>query len=260
MDAQLEPTVSRGRLIAFRVIAGIFGAVVVIANIAFTMPVFTDQSEKVHSFHDLGAFPASTFLIGFPLIVLAIRPNDVVALRVAWAAGIGAVIASLMGEDVISGSYYLAPIVLVVLTVLAPTRSQLVKLGSPNIAMLCLALIAAIPAIVYAWDNARMMLQGDPMNDPTGHWKYHHWSGIAGAALGLVLAAAVVAFRHEEDRMWTWLVGLSVMLFGVVGLLYADDVRYPSSIGAWWGVVTLFVGIAYIVVAEVSGRRETVAP
>jgi energy-converting hydrogenase Eha subunit A len=260
MDAQAPPTGSRGRTIAFRVVAGIFGAIVVISNIVFTVPVFTDESEKVHSFHVLGVFPMSTLLIGFPLIVLAIRPNDVVALRVAWAAVIGAVIASLIGEDVVAGSYFIAPVVLIVLTVLAPTRRELVRLGSPNIAMLCLALVAAIPAIVYAWDNARMMLQGDPMNDPTGHWKFHHWSGIGGAALGLVLAAAVVAFRDEQDRMWTWLVGLCVMLFGVVGIIYANDARYPSSIGTWWGVVTLFVGIAYIVVAEVSARSEASEP
>jgi hypothetical protein len=50
------------------------------------------------------------------------------------------------------------------------------------------------------------------------------------------------------------------MLFGVVGIIYANDARYPSSIGTWWGVVTLFVGIAYIVVAEVSARSEASEP
>jgi protein-S-isoprenylcysteine O-methyltransferase Ste14 len=64
----------------------------------------------------------------------------------------------------------------------------------------------------------------------------------------------VVSFRTEGDRMWTWIVGLSVMLFGVVGITYADDRLYPSSIGSLWGVLALFVGLAYLVVAEVSTR------
>jgi hypothetical protein len=125
--------------------------------------------------------------------------------------------------------------------------------------MLCLAILAAIPAIVYAWDNARIMLQGDPMHDVTGHWEFHHWSGIAGAALSLVLVGVVVAFRHRGDRLWVWMAGLSAMWFGAAGVIFADDVRYPSSVGTLWGILTLFVGLVYIVVGEVSARSEGAA-
>ena len=256
MSAEQTVTASHGRTLAFRILAGLFGAIAILSNVAFSISVFTDDTEKVHSFHDLGAFPSYVFLIGFALVVLAIRPTDVVALRVAWAAALGTAIAGLIGQDLVSGSYVVAPILLIVLTILAPTRRELLHLGRPNIALLSLAIIAGIPVIVYAWDNARMMLRGDPMTDVTGHWSGHHWSGIAGAALGLVLSAAVVAFRSEGDRMWTWIVGLSVMVFGLVGLLYADDVRYPSSIGTWWGVLALFAGLVYIAVAEISARAE----
>jgi hypothetical protein len=254
--AEAPAAPSKGMTIAFRVVAGLFGALNIVAIVLFTIPVFTDDTEKVHSFHNLGSFPALVFLLGFSSVVLAIRPTDVVALRIAWAATIGSVIAGIVGQDFVTGSYFIAPIVLIVLTILAPSRGQLIRLGSPNFAMLMLAVIAAIPTIVYVWDNARIMLQGDPMTDVTGHWKYHHWSGIAGSALSLVLCAAVVSFRTEGDRMWTWIVGLSVMLFGVVGITYADDRLYPSSIGSLWGVLALFVGLAYLVVAEVSTRAQ----
>ncbi len=195
MSAEQTVTASHGRTLAFRILAGLFGAIAILSNVAFSISVFTDDTEKVHSFHDLGAFPSYVFLIGFAMVVLAIRPTDVVALRVAWAAALGTTIAGLIGQDLVSGSYVVAPILLIVLTILAPTRRELLHLGRPNIALLSLAIIAGIPVIVYAWDNARMMLQGDPMTDVTGHWSGHHWSGIAGAALGLVLSAAVVAFR-----------------------------------------------------------------
>ena len=246
----------RGRTIACRIVAGVFAAFAIVSSIAFTVPVFTDADDKVHSFHNLGSFPSFVFLLGFALVIIAIDVHDVVALRVAWATAAGSVVASIIGQDFIDGTYYLVPIVLIVVTILSPVRGELGRFGSPNVAMLCLAVIAAIPAIVYAWDNARIMLQHDPMTDTTGHWKFHHWSGIAGAALGLVLAAVAVAFRREGDRMWPWVVGLSTMVFGVVGIVYADDVRYPSSIGSLWGVVVLFVGLIYIVVAEASARRR----
>jgi hypothetical protein len=125
--------------------------------------------------------------------------------------------------------------------------------------MLSLAIVAAIPAIIFAWDNARIMLQGDPMNDMTGHWKYHHWSGVAASALGVVLAAIVVSFRSPGDRLWTWVVGFAAMLFGLAGITFSDAVRYPSSIGTLWGVGVFFVGLVYIVVAEVSSRADAEA-
>jgi energy-coupling factor transporter transmembrane protein EcfT len=266
MDTQTAPTVSRGRLLAYRIIAGVFGVFVIISNLAFSVPQFFSDTDKVHSFHDLASMPAFLILLGFALIVMMLRPDDVVALRVAWAVVLGTLIAGLIGHDFISGSYYITLVVVGVLTILAPARSDVLRFGSPNVAMLSLAIIAAIPAIVFAWDNARMMLQGDPMHDVTGHWKYHHWSGVAASALSVVLAAIVVSFRSPGDRMWTWVVGFATMLFGLAGIIFSDAVRYPSSIGTLWGVGVFFVGLVYIVVAEVSGREEmetgarTVAP
>jgi hypothetical protein len=250
------PTVSRGRLLAFRSIAGVFGLVVIVSGLVFTLPAFFSEQDKVHSFHDLASEPSLLVLIGFALVVMVLRPDDVVALRVAWAVALGTIVAGLLGHDLLSGTYYLTPVVLIVLTILAPTRSELVRFGAPNVAMLSLSILAAIPAIVFAWDNARIMLQGDPMTDMTGHWKYHHWSGVAASALGVVIAAAVVSFRTPGDRMWTWIVGMSAMMFGLAGIVFSDAVRYPSSIGALWGVLVLFVGLVYIVVAEVSSRAE----
>ncbi len=259
MDTQTTPTVSRGRLLAFRIIAGIFGVFVIVSNIGFSLSAFTNEADKIHSFHALASFPSFLILMGFALVVMALRPDDVVALRVAWAVTLGAIVAGVIGHDFFSGTYYISVIVVAVLTVLAPTRNELLRFGAPNVALLSLSIIAAIPAVVFAWDNARIMLQVDPMTDMTGHWKYHHWSGVAASALGVVIAAAVVSFRTPGDRMWTWVVGMSAMLFGLAGIIFSDDLRYPSSIGTLWGVLVLFVGLVYIVVAEVSGRAEAEA-
>jgi hypothetical protein len=170
-------TVGGARVVAIRIIAGLFAALSILSTVAFAVPVFTNEEDKIHSFHILGSAPAFILLTGLAMVVLVLRPADVVALRVAWAVTIGTVIASLIGQDFVSGSYYIAPIVLVVLTILSPKRADLLRFGSPMIALLSLAIVAAIPAIVYAWDQARVMLEGDPMHDPTGHWEFHHGAG-----------------------------------------------------------------------------------
>jgi hypothetical protein len=81
------------------------------------------------------------------------------------------------------------------------------------------------------------------------------------AALRLTLEGrdAEVDFRTEGDRPWVWLVGISAMLFGLAGVIFADDLLYPSSIGALWGIGVLFVGLVYIIVGEVTtrGRERT---
>ncbi len=259
MDPQTAPTVSRGRVLAYRIIAGIFGVFVLISNVAFSVPQFFSTTDKIHSFHDLASMPAFLILLGFALIVMMLRPDDVVALRVGWAVVLGTLIAGIIGHDYISGTYYITLVVIGVLTILAPARAELLRFGSPNVAMLCLAVVAAIPAIVFAWDNARIMLQMDPAMDMSGHWKYHHWTGVAASALGVVLAAIVVSFRSPGDRMWTWVVGFSTMLFGLAGIIFSDAVRYPSSVGTLWGVGVFFVGLVYIVVAEVSEGEEVEA-
>jgi len=259
MDTQSAPTVSRGRVLAYRIIAGIFGVFIIISNLAFSVPQFFSATDKVHSFHDLASMPAFLILLGVALIVMMLRADDVVALRVAWAVALGTLIAGLIGHDFISGSYYLTLVGVAVLTILAPARAELLRFGSPNVAMLSLAIVAAIPAIVFAWDNARIMLQMDPAMDMSGHWKYHHWTGVAGSALGVVLAAIAVSFRSPGDRLWTWVVGFATMLFGLAGIIFSDAVRYPSSIGTLWGVGVFFVGLVYIVVAEVSSSADAAA-
>jgi len=259
MDTQSAPTVSRGRVLAYRIIAGIFGVFIIISNLAFSVPQFFSATDKVHSFHDLASMPAFLILLGVALIVMMLRADDVVALRVAWAVALGTLIAGLIGHDFISGSYYLTLVGAAVLTILAPARAELLRFGSPNVAMLSLAIVAAIPAIVFAWDNARIMLQMDPAMDMSGHWKYHHWTGVAGSALGVVLAAIAVSFRSPGDRLWTWVVGFAAMLFGLAGIIFSDAVRYPSSIGTLWGVGVFFVGLVYIVVAEVSSSADAAA-
>jgi hypothetical protein len=259
MDEQ-EPAVTGSKVLAFRIVAGVFGVLSILLTLGSAISVLTTEKDKVHSFHVLGSLPVYVLLTGLPLVVLAMRPLDVVALRVAWAGAIGMSIAAIIGQDLVSGLFFLSPLVLVILTILAPTRGELLRFGSPVIALLSLAVLGAIPAIVYAWRNARIQLEVDPMTDMTGHWSGHHWSGIAGAALALVLVGAVLSFRQPGDRMWIWMGGLATMMFGAAAVVFSDEARYPSTLGTLWGLLVVFAGLVYIVVAEVMDRAPSEVP
>ena len=70
MSAEQTVTASHGRTLAFRILAGLFGAIAILSNVAFSISVFTDGAEKVHSFHDLGSFPSYGDLLGCAMVVL----------------------------------------------------------------------------------------------------------------------------------------------------------------------------------------------
>ena len=79
MDEQAPTAVGGPKVMAFRIIAGLFGVITVLAMIGSAIPVLTNDQDKVHSFHVLGVIPVYVLLAGLPLIVLALPPTDVVA-------------------------------------------------------------------------------------------------------------------------------------------------------------------------------------
>jgi hypothetical protein len=82
MSAEQTVTASHGRTLA-RILAGLFGAVAILSNVAF-LDLGLHRTRRRFLLPTSGR--SATVLIGFMMVVLAIRPTDVVALRVAWAA------------------------------------------------------------------------------------------------------------------------------------------------------------------------------
>jgi len=60
--------------------------------------------------------------------------------------------------------------------------------------------------------------------------------------------------------MWIWAIGLATMLFGAAGVIFADEVRYPSTVGTLWGLLVVFAGLVAIAVAELADRARAEAP
>ena len=247
------PRTSGGRTLAFRIIAGLFGSITLVFTLLFLVGSFTDETQSVHRFHNLGGAVGYGLLLPVPLLFCAWRPMQTAVFRLTWAVALASIVGGLVAGDFVSGTYFVAPIVFVILILLHPAREELFRFERPDAPELALALVAAVPLVVYAWNQADLMSLVDPSNDPTGHWEMHHWSGMAVTALSLVLAAALTAFGGRARRTAAWLVGVGGMLLGLGSLAYPD---LPSVFDTPWAVAALVWGAAYVVAGELLDRRS----
>jgi hypothetical protein len=246
--------VSKGRAMAFRILAGLFGAVSLVLTIPFVVGSFVNDEDSVHRVHNVGGAAGFGLLLSVPLVLLAWRPRQTAVFRVALAMVVASVIAALLGEDLISGAYFVGPVIIVVLLVIDPWSGDVLRFRNPRIEGLGLAALATVPAVIYALDQAEIMRSGDPMTDVTGHWEFHHWTGMAATALGLVLCGAVASFDARARRTAAFLVGGAAVVLGAVSLALPD---LPSALRSPWEVFAGVWGVTYVCALGFRKPRAT---
>jgi hypothetical protein len=252
MSAATEPTVGHGRLVAFRVLAGIGGALLTLSSIAFAVPSFVDEDDRIHVVHNIGGVCGYVLLMGVPLLLLAWRPRQVALLRLLVAAMLASLIGGLMSGDFFAG--YAIPFVWIgVVIALAPDRGYIVRIGSPNLLLLAVPIASVVPAMVYAGRMAD--LQHGPASDP--HVELHHWSGMAVTAILLVLAAAASSIPGRAVRTARLLAGFAGALLALGYLAFPNK---PGSVDTVWAVALLLTSVVYLALAEVASGAHAPAP
>ena len=235
----------RGRGLAFRIVAGILGVGGIVFSLPFAIVSFVDDSEAIHRLHNVAFTALYGVLLGVALVASAWRPErNVSAFFVAVASGIAGAIAGLASEDFISGVWFSAPIAIVVMWLLHPARSRLLRPSDIDVPTLVLSLLALVPAIAFLLTESELQRTGSAA-DP--HWELHHYSGMAAAALALPLCGFAASFRESGRRLGAWLVGISSLLLGGGSLVLSD---YAGAFDALWAWLTLAWGIAVIAVVE----------
>ena len=228
---------------AFRIVAGVLGVGVIGLSLPFAITSFTDDAESIHRLHFLAGVFASGLLLGGSLLICAWRPESIGPFWVAMSTGVASTIAGLISGDFISGSWFTAPISLVILIALHPARSSLVRIDGIDVATAFLGLVALVPAIAYALTQAELQRNGQA-SDP--HVDFHHYSGMASYALSLPLAAFAASLRLPGRRIAVWIVGVTGAGLGLASLLLSDYVGAFDPVWAWvalaWGVVFVVVG------------------
>jgi len=245
---------SSGRRIAFRVLGWVLGILTLGYSFYFVVVavVSTDPSNTIHRFHFVSGFTGGG-LIGLFSIALVQRPDWTAAFHVLVGQATAWTIGGLMGGDFLTGLDATAPVDVIILAFLHPDPRSLLRLpGRPNIALLTYALIATVPAWIYAVTEAE--LQHGPATDP--HVQFHHWSGVAVAALSIAAAAIATSLRGRGWEFANGITSIAAILFGVGGLVFSDYAGAPPSAWSW---VAIAAGIGFWLLARIEVAREAPA-
>jgi hypothetical protein len=246
-------TERRGTRVAFRIVAGILGVVGIVLSVPFTAISFVDDAESIHRLHNLALTGLYGVLLGAALLACAWRPErNVSSFFVAVGSGIAGAIAGLASGDFVSGVWYSGPMSIAVLWALHPSRRALLRASGVDLPTALLSLVALAPAIAWLLTQSDLQQTGSATDE---HWEFHHYSGMAAAALALPICGLAASLRESGRRRGAWLVGVAALLAGAGSLALSD---YAGAFDALWAWLTLAWGLAIIALAEREALRPVV--
>ena len=242
-------TTRSAKVTAFR-IGAILGALS-LGGFSLAFAILTlagTDDQQIHALHNVATAAIYLPLFVVPLVAAVRDPaGSAASFRIAVGGSIAIVVVGAIGGTIVTA--LITFVVVMLLLWLHPARDEVLRFGDPDVPLLALVAVAAIPGIVYGLDQAA--LQADrPASDP--HGRIEHYAAMAAGSIGLVLAAAVAAFRGRGDRVARWLVGLGGAALAASFLAYPDHV---SAVDGTWAVAAFAVSVLYIVVAEIRARR-----
>jgi MFS family permease len=252
----VETAVSRRRRVAFLILAGVLGVAVALPLFGWPSLVlgwFETGDRLAHRVHDLsyGIWAGILLAVGY-LSQLRAPERRVAGFQQAALALVGFALAGTLAGDGTALLFVLGFAVLTaILGWLHPAREHVLVRGEgPSMPLLVLALLAAVPLTVFAFDMAELQRTGIPSDT---HVAERHWSTMATLALSIWLVAAQAALRTPGWRIPAWSAGLAAAVLGVASMVFP---AYPGSLGRTWGLVALLGGVVFVALAEWTYRRE----
>ena len=220
-----------------------------------TLTVFVEgQRFATHYLMETGWGLLFLVLVAVPLIGLTVRPRTLVLVAQVATVGVAVVVGALLAGS----PAHLFPAAGLLLTAAAVAALGRVDLRSPrpriDPPLAVLALIAAVPALVYAWHISK------PPGDVEQTVGLDHYP--IQSALGVVLA--LLALLVALTRTWStaWLSAVSVTV--TTGWIGIESVIYPhlhGSFGTVWGWLALGWAVTFLVAAlRLTPRRSWTPP
>jgi hypothetical protein len=217
---------------------------------------FETGERQPHRVHDLGWGAIGGLIIAGGLLVQLRNPERKIAPLQQVIVGVAALVLSAL----LPGEFGPFAIVFIVITALIvwlhPARQAVVRPHfRPGAVMGTLAVLAAIPLFVYAFDQIDVEQLEDtiPRLREDTHWEENHWSTMAALGFGLPLAALVAAMKATGWLITARFVGAAAIIFGLASLVLDE---YASALDTGWALVALAGGIVFVAVAEWEARKE----
>jgi hypothetical protein len=248
---------SRGRAIAFRIVAIVFaiGALLGLFGVGVIVAFLDNEAGKIHRVHDMAFGVLSGAIVTVGLLAQLRRPER----QTSAFYQIGSAAVAALGAGLVSGDagfgvllFLILAAGLAILAWLHPARAALRARSeglSPVLAGL--AAIGAVPALWFALTTSRF--QRDlPSTDP--HVKMSHWAAMTAMLLALVLTAFLASIRFPGWRLTAWSVGIGAALYGLASTVYP---HHAGSKGVGWGVAAMVFGAVFIGAAEWVARSRS---
>lgn len=239
-------SVSGNRHMAFVILASL--AIVLLLFLSALIALDFNADGGIHWFHDLNILVFILVLLVVGLAAQLRAPAQRVAAmqQVLVAAG-GIVVAAVLSVYVFP-PVVVVPVMALAVAALHPVRRQLLSAGSVSISMLVLAVIAAAPLVLYAFEQTAILRSGET------EVHANHWLNMGALALGIALVAVVAALRASGWRISAWSAGIAAVAFGALSIALPSQ---ASSVGVVWGIVAILWGAAFVATAEIEARRAT---
>lgn len=246
---------SKGRRIAFRVWAGLTGlwflALYGIASLELVVMwlpgdtilslVGEGPALLTHRTHFLivGILSLAFLLVMFAQLRKPERRIAQMIQLVVMVVGAGIVYAfsGTLEEWLLEEGTVLFPVLVLVL--LHPNASDLIRKPSFDRGMSVLAGLAAVPWAVYAVDNARLQLLnagGDT------HAEMEHWATAALLGITVVACGFIGSSDHRGWRLPAWIASGASVTLGIHSLAFPDVV---SALTPLWAVLAIVWGVVF---------------
>jgi hypothetical protein len=218
--------------------------------------VFVQGPEFHASFHlETGWGLFFLFLVSAPLVAVAIAPRAVIpaalqqVLLSGVAAAVGAVLSASPPHLVVAAA--LGAAVLFVSRSLGFGGREVLRrprrwAWGPG----ALVVAAAGPWFAYGLATAEAARAG---RHPDQTWGLNHWPIQSALAIGIVLAAALVATFPRGWVVPAWSVGVCAIWLGVVSWIYPG---LDASLGRAWATAAVAWGLAFVTVTHVAYRAR----
>ncbi len=194
------------------------------------------------------------FLVGGPLVCLAVRPRSAAPAAIAQIGGaavavaVAAIISAYPVALLVAGGLASGVVLLAAVgggaCLVIPRRWRLA--AAPGL----LVAAATGPAAGYAWASARTT-GSQQTTDVT--WGIDHWPIQAAFPLTALLAAGLAAGHPRGWAVTTWSVVAAIIWFAVVCWLEPD---LPGSIGRVWSTITFAWAIAFVPAMYLTTNRR----
>lgn len=164
-----------------------------------------------------------------PMLLLA-----AVALGATFVYGLNGTLFEWLIEEI---AVVVIPISLVVL--LHPSRDRLFSRPAFDGPLVGLALLAAVPWLVYIVDNAWTQFANAAGDS---HAEMEHWATAALMGIVIVVAAFLGSSDHPGRGLTAWIAVGGSVIFGVHSLAFSG---LASALPAFWAVAAILWGIGY---------------